>query len=156
MEELEKMEQEAQEAILPEGYGEGDNYFEEESWGKGAQVPEPAEQAQEEEEGNAKQTRDFRSEAEEFYTRHPGYQGGQMPKAVLDAWLSGTGLGEAFAAYERGQSRAEARRLQRENQVLRQNAAAAMRAPVRGVGGGGDTKQEPEDPFLMGFNDEKW
>ena len=31
-----------------------------------------------------------------------------------------------------------------------------LRAPVRGVGGGGDTKQEPDDPFLMGFNDEKW
>ena len=56
----------------------------------------------------------------------------------------------------RGKSRAETRKLQRENQVLRQNAAAAMRAPVRGVGGGGDTKQEPDDPFLMGFNDEKW
>ena len=62
----------------------------------------------------------------------------------------------AFAEYERGKSRAETRKLQRENQVLRQNAAAAMRAPVRGVGGGGDTKQEPDDPFLMGFNDEKW
>ena len=37
-----------------------------------------------------------------------------------------------------------------------QAAEAAMRAPVRGLGGGGDTKQEPEDPFLMGFNDEKW
>ena len=91
-----------------------------------------------------------------YFAKHPGYLGGQMPTAVLNAWLGGTGLGEAFAEYERGKSRAETRKLQRENQVLRQNAAAAMRAPVRGVGGGGDTKQEPEDPFLMGFNDEKW
>lgn len=114
---------------------------------------EPEEQPHEKEE---KTERDLRGEAEAYFAKHPGYLGGQMPTAVLNAWLGGTGLGEAFAEYERGKSRAETRKLQRENQVLRQNAAAAMRAPVRGVGGGGDTKQEPEDPFLMGFNDEKW
>ena len=156
MEELEKMEQEAQEAILPEGYGEGDDYFQEEDWGKGAETEAEAEAAPAEQEERHEEKRDLRGEAEAYFAKHPGYQGGQVPKEVLDAWLSGTGLGEAFAEYERGRSRAETRKLQRENQVLRQNAAAAMRAPVRGLGGGGDTKQEPEDPFLMGFNDEKW
>ena len=155
MDTLEKQEMEEQEAIMPEGYGEGDDYFREEDWGKSAEGdPEP--ETEEKEEAHETRERDLRSEAETYFAKHPGYQGGQMPKEVLDAWLSGTGLGEAFAEYERGRSRAEARRLQRENQVLRQNAAAALRAPVRGVGGGGDTKQEPEDPFLAGFNDERW
>ena len=121
--------------------------------GEAAESAEPEEQPHEKEE---KTERDLRGEAEAYFAKHPGYLGGQMPTAVLNAWLGGTGLGEAFAEYERGKSRAETRKLQRENQVLRQNAAAAMRAPVRGLGGGGDTKQEPEDPFLMGFNDEKW
>ena len=87
-----------------------------------------------EKEERHEEKRDLRGEAEAYFAKHPGYQGGQVPKAVLDAWLSGTGLGEAFAEYERGRSRAETRKLQRENQVLRQNAAAAMRAPVRGAG----------------------
>lgn len=156
METLEKQELEEQEAIIPEGYGEGDDYFQEEDWGKGDKVEADAEPEEQPHEKEEKTERDLRGEAEAYFAKHPGYLGGQMPTAVLNAWLGGTGLGEAFAEYERGKSRAETRKLQRENQVLRQNAAAAMRAPVRGVGGGGDTKQEPDDPFLMGFNDEKW
>ena len=38
METLEKQELEEQEAIMPEGYGEGDDYFQEEDWGKGDKV----------------------------------------------------------------------------------------------------------------------
>ena len=53
METLEKQEREEQEAIMPEGYGEGDDYFQEEDWGKGDKVEadaEPEEQPHEKEE----------------------------------------------------------------------------------------------------------
>ena len=43
----------------------------------------------------------------------------------------------------------ELERLRQENEILRQNAEAASRAPVSG---GGDTDTEPEDLFLRGFN----
>ena len=43
METLEKQELEEQEAIMPEGYGEGDDYFQEEDWGKGDKVEADAE-----------------------------------------------------------------------------------------------------------------
>ena len=33
MDMMEQQELEAQEAIMPEGYGEGDDYFQEEDWG---------------------------------------------------------------------------------------------------------------------------
>lgn len=143
-----------QETILPEGYAPEDDFFAEEEWGKDGAPEEEAAPAAEA--APAEKGRDFRGEAEAFFEKHPGYYGAQVPQQVLQAWLGGTGLGEAFAQYETGRSRAETQRLLRENQVLRQNAAAAMRAPVRGVGGGGDTAQEPEDPFLKGFNDERW
>lgn len=110
METLEKQELEEQEAIMPEGYGEGDDYFQEEDWGKGDKVEADAEPEEQPHEKEEKTERDLRGEAEAYFAKHPGYLGGQMPTAVLNAWL----------------------------------------------GGGGDTKQEPEDPFLMGFNDEKW
>ena len=45
METLEKQELEEQEAIMPEGYGEGDDYFQEEDWGKGDKVEADAEPA---------------------------------------------------------------------------------------------------------------
>ena len=156
MEELEAQELE-QEAILPEGYGEGDDYFREEDWGRASEEGTQETQTETAQAGPEQAAvRDLHSEAQAFFAKNPRYLGGAMPGEVLAAWLGGAGLGEAFARYESGQSRAETRRLQRENQVLRQNAEAAGRAPVRGVGGGGDTGQEPEDPFLVGFNDEKW
>ena len=145
-----------QETILPEGYAPEDDFFADEDWGKDGAPAEEAETAPAAEAAPEEKRRDFRGEAETFFEKHPGYYGAQVPQQVLQAWLGGAGLGEAFAQYETGRSRAETQRLQRENQVLRQNAAAAMRAPVRGVGGGGDTAQEPEDPFLKGFNDERW
>lgn len=146
-----------QDTILPEGYAPEDDYFEAESWGKGGQPEQP--DAAEQEAPAAQDTppaRDFQREATQFYAGHPDLNGSQMPLSVLNAWLGGAGLGEAYAQFVSGKNRSEAQRLARENQVLRQNADAAMRAPVRGVNGGGDTRPEPEDPFLSGFNDERW
>lgn len=146
-----------QETILPEGYAPEDDFFEDENWGRENQ---PEKQEEPEADAAAAQStppaRNFRAEAEQFYAGHPELEGGQMPQSVLRAWLGGAGLGEAYAQFVSGKNRAEVQRLTRENQVLRQNADAALRAPVRGVMGGGDTRPEPEDPFLSGFNDTRW
>lgn len=60
METLEKQELEEQEAIMPEGYGEGDDYFQEEDWGKGDKVEadaEPEEQPHEKEKNGERSAR---------------------------------------------------------------------------------------------------
>ena len=152
MQEVQEMEQEA---ILPEGYTAEDDYFEDDNWGgREPAETEAAEQPGTEETQPAQETeRDLRAEAEAFFAQRPG---SQMPETVLDAWLGGMSLSQAYAQHEAQICRAESWRLARENQVLRQNAEAAGRAPVRGVNGGGDTRPEPEDPFLSGFNDERW
>ena len=49
---------------------------------------------------------------------------------------------------------AEAEQLRQENAVLRQNADAANRAPVRGVTGGGDTASRPRGAFLQGLRED--
>jgi len=38
-------------------------------------------------------------------------------------------------------------------EILRQNAEAAAKAPVTAVTGGGPADTEPEDLFLRGFNE---
>ena len=45
---------------------------------------------------------------------------------------------------------------QKENNILKQNAAAAARAPVKPVSGGGDVTPTKEDPWLKGFDMERW
>ena len=93
---------------------------------------------------------------EAYFAKHPGYQGGQVPKAfgrVAEGWDKG--LGEV-AEYEpwkepRGDQKASSGRIRCCGRTRRRRCAAGS-----GLGGGGDTKQKPEDPFLMGFNDEKW
>lgn len=114
--------------------------------------PAPAEQAPVDKPAE----RDYRSEAEELFRQRPDLAGKQLPQEVLTAWVSGARLSEAFRGYEQNQKAADAEKLRRENAVLKQNAAAAAKAPVKGVTGGGQTDTEPEDPFLTGFNDERW
>ena len=46
--------------------------------------------------------------------------------------------------------------IQKENNILKQNAAAAARAPVKPVSGGGDVTPTKEDPWLKGFDMERW
>lgn len=45
---------------------------------------------------------------------------------------------------------------QKENNILKQNAAAAAKAPVKPVSGGGDVTPAKEDPWLKGFDMERW
>ena len=72
METLEKQELEEQEAIMPEGYGEGDDYFQEEDWGKGDKVEADAEPEEQPHEKEEKTERDLRGEAEAYFAKHPG------------------------------------------------------------------------------------
>ena len=44
----------------------------------------------------------------------------------------------------------------REREAMRQNAQTSLKAPVRGVYGGGATDTSPSDDFLAGFNADNW
>lgn len=78
-------------------------------------------------------------------------RGGEIPREVLEICAkTGVTLRTAYAEYEVRQAKAEIERLRKENQILRQNAAAAAKAPVKGAAAGSsDTKGK--DPFLEGL-----
>ena len=50
----------------------------------------------------------------------------------------------------------EIERLQRENAILRQNAEAASRAPVRGVTGTGVENEREKSDFVKGLESDGW
>lgn len=97
--------------------------------------------------------RDFAKEARELLHARPELRGKNLPEEVMQACLrENKPLLAAYAEYETRQEKAEAERLRRENNILKQNAASAARAPVKGVRGGGATDTTPEDDFIKGFN----
>jgi hypothetical protein len=156
----------AEEPILPEGYAEGDDIFEEKSGLEAGQAASGQEQADSEEnpeaqeepsqpaETGTKETapkeRDFEAEALEFYRANPDYVAKQLPDRVVDAWVEGKTLQEAW----RGDREAETERLKKELQTLRQTVKNQQRAPVSGVSGYGAADSGPDDPFLDGLRAE--
>ena len=99
-------------------------------------------------------TRDFAAEVAMLKAARPELVSRQLPTEVLRACTDEKNpkhLMVAYAEYELAQQKAEADKLRHENEVLRQNAASAIRAPVSGVSGGGATDTEPEDDFMKGF-----
>ena len=80
----------------------------------------------------------------------------EMPEEVTRAVAHGADLLTAYSAYRVREGQKAAASLKKENEVLKQNAASAAKAPVRGVTGGGATKQKKESDFLKGFNSEEW
>jgi hypothetical protein len=159
--ETEFMDATGDEPILPEGYAEGDDIFEGEaqSGDEAAQEEAPAQESAQKEppadkaaqapaqEGAAEQERDFRAEALEFYRENPDCQGRQLPQKVLEAWISGKPLKDAWREGQAG----ETEQLKKELQTLRQTVKNQQRAPVRGVSGFGAAESEPDDPFLEGL-----
>ena len=101
--------------------------------------------------------RDYAGEVADLLKVHPELRGTQLPDEVVNACVvEGRSLVGAYEAYMRKQTEAENKAVKAENKRLKQNADAARRAPVRGVSKGGSPKPEPDDPFLIGFNSERW
>jgi hypothetical protein len=104
--------------------------------------------------------RDFRTEVANLYALYPEIaENGEIPDTVKrDALISGRTLVESYADYVSKRSTAEAAALKKENKILKQNAASAVRAPVKGVRGGGtvsgDTRAEFDKHLLAGFDEE--
>lgn len=152
---------EEEQVILPEGYL-GEDLFAEEKENQ-AEQSEKAEnkqveqvKMQEEAAENAVQ-RDFRGELAALLELYPALQeklkkGEGLPGEVIAECLkNGTGLRAAYAEYEAKQARAEAEQMRKENEILKQNAAAAAKAPVKGTAAGCGVSNEGKDPFLEGL-----
>lgn len=112
--------------------------------------PEPEEPTPESHERN------IQAEAQELIVARPDLKMQQLPMEVVEAWRKGDNLLNAYNQYEARQKEAENQKLKKENNILKQNAAAAAKAPVKGVTGGAPTDTEPEDPFLKGFDSDPW
>ena len=112
--------------------------------------PEPEEPTPESHERN------IQAEAQELIVARPDLKTRQLPREGVEAWRNGENLLNAYNRYEARQKEAENQKLKKENNILKQNAAAAAKAPVKGVTGGAPTDTEPEDPFLKGFDSDPW
>lgn len=100
--------------------------------------------------------RDFGRETEELLAVFPQMRGRSLPTEVVLASLrDGRSLTAAFAEYSERQHQAELSALREERRVSRQNDSASRRSPVRGTAGGG-AEPKPSDPFLAGFESERW
>lgn len=128
-------------AILPEETAEAPE----------AEAEVPGEQAPMAETGE-KAGRDYAQEVQALYAARPELRGQGLPEEVARACVGGKSLVEAYNDFARRQ-RQDAAALRKENRILRQNAATAARAPVRGVTGGGPAASQGEDAFLRGFNE---
>ena len=104
--------------------------------------------------------RNFDAELSELLREVPEMRSKTLPDEVVqDAVANGKSLLSAYRRWETKQIKSETERLKKENAVLKQNAAAAARAPVRGVRGGAaaqPAQSEFERNFLKGFDDDRW
>jgi hypothetical protein len=98
--------------------------------------------------------RDFVSEVNQLKSLYPDFK--EMPDAVARAVADGANLLTAYVAYREQQTSKAAASLKKENEVLKQNAASAAKAPVRGVTGGGATDTKPQNNLLVGFDSDYW
>lgn len=118
-----------------------------------AEVPAEDRPAEESAPTSAATARDFQAEAQELLRERPDLRGKTLPQEVVNACVKGNkNLLVAYAEYEARQEKAEAERLRKENDILKQNAASAAKAPVKGATGGGATDTKPRDPFEEGFD----
>jgi len=114
---------------------------------------EPAKQ----EKATTESQRDFKQEIADLFTAYPTARIDGVPEEVSTAAIAeNKPLVQAYAEWKAKTVSAESNRVKRENKILKQNQAAAARAPVSKVTGGGKTDTSPVDPFLQGFNDDTW
>lgn len=116
--------------------------------------PAPAEDAK----PGAEVGRDYRAEVTELFQAYPEARNERIPDEVTNtAVSSGKPLLQVYMDWKLKQTSAKAKAAEKENKVLKQNAAAARKAPVRRSTGGGKTDTTPSDAFLDGFNsDDNW
>ncbi len=166
---VENLKDEERSVILPEGYDGGDLFNE-----TGKQAADDAKQPVENGQkqggvekavpGNAAQVNgtvqkniDLHTEIAALLERYPELReklakGEGLPGEVISNCLkNGTGLCAAYTEYEEKRARVEAEQTRRENEILKQNSAAAAKAPVRGTAAGCGVKSEGRDPFLEGL-----
>ena len=129
----------------------------------GRQLDQNANGADVEEVPDTPSGRDFRSEAVLLLQLYPELKGKELPDEVLKASIENNE--PLVVTYKRyadekqkavnDASKAETKKLKKDNKILKQNAEAASRAPVRGVAKGGPVQDpEDDDPFLKGFNED--
>lgn len=94
--------------------------------------------------------RNFASEVEQLKTLYPDIK--EIPDEVAKAASKGVPVLTAFLAYREKQSAKTAAALRAENTVLKQNAASAAKAPVKGVTGGGNPPTKKSSPFEDAFD----
>jgi threonine synthase len=94
------------------------------------------------------------AEVEQLKALYPEFK--EMPDEVAKSVANGANLLTAYIAYREKQNSKAAASLKKENEVLKQNAASAAKAPVRGVTGGGATNTKPRNDLLKGFDDDAW
>jgi len=103
----------------------------------------------------SKPTRDFQQEVSDLFRAFPDARNEKIPDEVTNSAISrNIPLLQAYSEWKAKTASATASRVQRENKILKQNQAAAKRAPVSRVTGGGNTNTSPDDPFLKGFNED--
>lgn len=115
---------------------------------KAAEAPKPVEPAP-----APKQERDLAAEFAQLKAVYPDFT--EMPDEVAHAVANGANALTAYVAYRGKQSEKAAASLKKENAVLKQNAAAAAKAPVKGVTGGG-AAPKPKSDLLAGFDSDDW
>lgn len=96
--------------------------------------------------------RDLNAEVHQLKALYPDFQ--EMPNAVAKEVAAGKPLLNAYIAYREKQAQQAADSLKKENAILKQNAASAAKAPVKGVTGSGATGVKADDDFLRGFNED--
>lgn len=79
-------------------------------------------------------TRDLAAEVRQLQRLYPDFK--EMPDEVAHLAAQGESLLTAYAVWQGRQAQKAADSLREENRVLKQNASAAARAPVKGVSGG--------------------
>ena len=94
-----------------------------------------------------------KAELNEFVRAYPGIT--QLPEEVIKANANGTRL---IVAYERFMNKAALDKANSELAILRQNQAAADKAPVTGLSGksAAGVQTQKDDPFILGFDADDW
>ena len=94
--------------------------------------------------------RDLRAEVEQLRALYPEVK--EFPDEVARAVSTGIPVLTAYLAYREKQSAKTAASLQKENNILKQNAANSAKAPVRGVTGGDSSAPKKKSIFEEGFD----